>query len=143
MLLKFAFVGLTGVGINMGVYIPATALFGNYLVAATCSFSVAVTSNFIGNLFWTFKERATEKSIPRKYLSFFTISVMNLGLNLAILQIVVEYFKVNETIAQLCAIGLVSVCNFTLNYLITFGGSEKKRKQEVNVTYETGYHTNL
>jgi len=143
MLLKFAIVGLTGVVVNMSVYIPAAALFGNYLLAAICSFSVAVTSNFIGNLLWTFKGRARGKSIRQKYLSFFMISVINLGLNLAILRLLVEYFAVSETLAQLCAIALVSVCNFVLSYLIPFGEVSKPQKKEALANYETGYPTHL
>lgn len=142
-LLKFALVGLTGVVVNMSVYIPAIALLGNYLLAAACSFAIAVTSNFIGNLLWTFKGRARGKSISNKYASFFMISVINLGLNLATLQLLVEYFAVSKTVAQLCAIALTGVCNFVLSYLIPFGEVRKFRGKEALTDYERSYLTHL
>lgn len=142
MLAKFAIVGISGVGVNMAVYIPLTYAGCNYLLAAIFSFFVAVTNNFGWNMIWTFRGRAAEKSMPRKYITFFVISVINLGVNLAILRIFVEFLSAKETTAQLGAIAVTSVFNFTLNYLITFAESRKSQSNEV-VQYETGYHPNL
>ena len=142
MLIKFAVVGASGVIINMAVFMYLTSLQANYLVAAFCSFMAAVTSNFIWNLLWTFKGRGNEKSLHRKYISFIVISLLNLGVNLGILRLLVESFYLDEKLAQLLAIAVVSVLNFSLNYLITF--SESKNKQEKgDVKCEANYHTNI
>ena len=74
MLLKFGFIGLTGVGINMAVYLAALYVGCHYILAALLAFLVAVTSNFFWNVRWTFKGRATGTSIRRKYITFVTIS---------------------------------------------------------------------
>lgn len=128
LVIKFAIVGLCGVGVNMTVFMSLTALGANYLLAATCSFAVAVTNNFIWNVLWTFKGRAEDKSIQKKYISFFLISAVNLGVNLIILQLLVGYVKAGETLAQLVAIVMVSGLNFILNYFITF--SQKRVNKE-------------
>lgn len=142
MLVKFALVGLTGVGVNMAVYVPLTNVGCHYLLAAICSFFAAVTNNFLWNMFWTFRGRALNKSICCKYISFFAISLVNLGVNLAILRSLVEVLAIKETIAQLGAIAITSIFNFTLNYLITF--TERRGNQNSEVAqYGTGYHTNL
>ncbi|WP_122626936.1 GtrA family protein [Lucifera butyrica] len=120
MLIKFMLVGLTGVGVNMAFYVPIINWTGNYLFAAVCAFLAAVTNNFIWNLLWTFKGRAVDIGICRKYITFLTISLANLGVNLIVLYLLVGYGNFNKILAQLSAIGTVSVCNFALNYLITF-----------------------
>ncbi|MBC8016248.1 MAG: GtrA family protein [Sporomusaceae bacterium] len=136
-------VGLCGVGVNMMVFMGLTALGANYLLAAVCSFAVAVTNNFIWNVLWTFKGRAGDKSIQKKYISFFVISTVNLGINLIILQLLVEYVKVGETLAQLIAIAMVSGLNFILNYFITFRQKRSNEGKEDLVAYEINCNTNI
>jgi len=141
-LIKFAVVGLGGVGVNMAVYMGMTAWGANYLLAAVCSFVVAVSNNFYWNLLWTFKGRAKEKSIQRKYISFFVISGINLGVNLLILRLLVEDLKIDERISQMVAIAVVSGLNFILNYTITFRQRSNKKKGDL-ISYETDCNSNL
>lgn len=143
MLLKFGLVGLTGIGINMAVYVHLITLGADYLVASGCSFGVAVTNNFIWNLLWTFRGRAQDKSIINKYISFFALSALNLGVNLFVLQLLVKYFRFNATTAQLFAIGVASSLNFTFNHLVTFGEKPIKQGKDGPLSYENNYHTNL
>jgi putative flippase GtrA len=143
LVIKFAMVGLCGVGVNMMVFIGLTVLGASYLLAAACSFAVAVTNNFIWNVLWTFKGRAGDKSIQKKYVSFFIISAVNLGVNLIILQLLVGYVKVDETLAQLIAIAMVSGLNFILNYSITFSQKHGNQGKENLVAYETDCNTNI
>jgi dolichol-phosphate mannosyltransferase len=90
------------------------------MAAATISFLVAVTNNFYWNFIWTFKGKAPEKSIRRKYVCFFLISILNFGINLIALNYLVDVYMLNKILAQVLAIGVASVFNFLLNYLITF-----------------------
>jgi dolichol-phosphate mannosyltransferase len=143
LILKFAMVGLCSVGVNMLVFMGLMALGANYLLAAACSFAVAVTNNFIGNMLWTFKGRARDKSIQRKYVSFLVISTVNLGVNLLILQLLVEYVKVGESLAQLIAIAMVSGLNFIFNYSITFSQKRSNQGKGNLAAYETDCNTNI
>ena len=119
-LLKFGFIGLTGVGINMVVFSAARFVGCHYILASLLAFLVAVTSNFFWNVRWTFKGRATGTSLRRKYILFVTISAINLGVNLLLLRLLVESWNMDQSLAQLISVAAVSVLNFTLNYIITF-----------------------
>jgi putative flippase GtrA len=48
-------VGAIGYGVNLAVYATLIHFGLHYLLAATCSFLVAVTSNYTWNRFWTFQ----------------------------------------------------------------------------------------
>ncbi|QJW46767.1 GtrA family protein [bacterium BFN5] len=143
MLSKFALVGLSGVGVNMAIYLFVITVQANYMVAAACSFGVAVTNNFIWNVLWTFKGRAVDRSVAIKYISFFVISTINLGVNLLILQFLVESLHVNQIMAQLGAITMASGLNFLLNYWITFGERQRNQVKEDTGVYETNRYTYL
>lgn len=143
MLCKFGLVGLAGVGVNMAVYLPLLWFGIDYRAANACAFLVAVTNNFFWNMRWTFKGRAEEKSVRRKYFSFLLISLLNFGVNHLVLRILVEYFFVGKILAQFGAIALVSASNFLLNYLITFADRPAKGRKETAAVYESGCNTNL
>ena len=53
---QFCVVGTIGYLINLAVYDVLLRQGLHYLVAATCSFLVAVTSNYTWNRIWTFRE---------------------------------------------------------------------------------------
>lgn len=143
MLIRFSLVGLSGVGVNMVVYMYLTGLSVHYLAAAVVSFAAAVTNNFIWNMVWTFKGRARDKSIKRKYLSFFAISTVSLGINLLALKLLVEYVSLAVVTAQLAAIMIVSGLNFCLNYLITFGEKPNKHAERGRTGCEVDCYTHL
>ncbi|HWR41809.1 GtrA family protein [Sporomusa sp.] len=141
MFVRFSIIGLSGVGVNMAVFIPLTALGISYITAALLSFIAAVTNNFVWNLLWTFKGRATNKSLRHKYISFVACSIINLVANLMILQVLVEQFAVNATVAQLTAIGATGALTFALNYVITF--SDRRSKCEEATTDEACNYSNI
>lgn len=137
--IKFGLVGASGVIVNMLIYTALITLDVNYLVAATVAFLFAVSSNFYLNFIWTFKGKGKGKSVKRKYLHFFIISLLNFIINLSILKVAVEFLSVNELtydiitkyagsnpdkvikiIAQMIGIGVATFFNFFGNYFITF-----------------------
>ena len=142
MFAKFSVIGLSGVGVNMAVYVPLIAMGVSYMTAAVLSFVVAVTNNFIWNLLWTFKGRAADKSFRHKYISFVACSIVNFVANLAVLKALVEQFGMNAMIAQLIAIGVTGVLNFALNYAITFN-DKRRNREEAATAHETCNYSNL
>ncbi len=141
-MLKFALVGFSGVGVNLLVYLAALSFGCPYLLAAVLAFAVAVTNNFVWNAAWTFRGRAGGKGIPLKYLSFFAISTVNLGVNLLLLRLLVESAALDPGFAQVAAIAAVSAANFLLNYHVTFGEPARPEKKEI-APYEADYHPHL
>lgn len=123
-LCKFCLVGASGVIVNLLVY--SLCLWGGffYVAAAVCAFLVAVSNNFWWNFSRTFQGAAADKSMQRKYLEFFGVSLGGLGLNLLVLHYLVSAWSMDKTLAQLVAVAVVSFFNFFLNYTLTF--REKK-----------------
>ena len=116
-LAKFCAVGAVGYLINLGVY---TALLHgglHYLVAATGSFFVAVSSNYLLNRWWTFHDRRA--GVAAQGMRFFVVSLASLGANLLVLHVLVT-FGVGKLVGQAVAIVLVTPLNFIGNKLWSF-----------------------
>ena len=84
-LAKFCTVGAVGYVINLGVYALLVRKAGmHYLGAASCSFAVAVTSNYVWNRIWTF--RGERGHVAYQGMRFLAVSVVALGANLLVLR---------------------------------------------------------
>jgi putative flippase GtrA len=118
-LAKFCAVGATGYAVNLAVFTVLVKGFGvHYLLAATCSFLLAVTNNYIWNRVWTF--RADRGHMAYQGLRFLIVSTFALFTNLALLRILVDEFGIAEVPAQAVAIVLVMPMNFIGNKLWSF-----------------------
>ena len=115
---KFCVVGAVGYLINLAVYEALRHEGVHYLVAATCSFLVAVTSNYIWNRLWTFREHRGHVGIQG--MRFFVVSLAALGANLLVLYLLVTYGGLDKLAAQAIAIVLVTPLNFIGNKLWSF-----------------------
>jgi dolichol-phosphate mannosyltransferase len=117
-LLKFCIVGATGYAVNLGVYaLLVHGLSVPYLLAAVCSFAVAVTNNYTWNRLWTF--RRERGAVVLQGARFFVVSLAALGANLAVLAILVAA-GMPKVGAQALAIVLVTPLSFLGNKLWSF-----------------------
>ena len=80
-LAKFCAVGATGYVVNLVVYWLLINAGLHYLLAAVCSFLVAVTNNYMWNRQWTF--RGQRGHVGEQGMRFFVVSLLALGANLA------------------------------------------------------------
>jgi putative flippase GtrA len=115
---KFCVVGALGYLINLAVYDALLHAGLHYLLAATCSFLVAVTSNYTWNRLWTFRELRGHFGIQG--MRFFLVSLAALGANLVLLHVLVVYGGLGRLLAQAIAIVLVTPLNFVGNKLWSF-----------------------
>jgi putative flippase GtrA len=117
-LAKFCVVGVSGYAVNLAVY---TALLNganwDYRLAATGSFVVAVTNNYVWNRLWTF--RHSRGHFAFQGMRFFLVALLAYGGNLLILTALVE-LGAGEIISQAIAIVLVTPANFVGNKLWSF-----------------------
>jgi dolichol-phosphate mannosyltransferase len=118
-LAKFCTVGLTGYVVNLSVFSALVFAGVHYLVAACCSFLVAVTNNYTWNRVWTF--RGQRGHVAYQGLRFLVVSTIALAANLLILHLLVDSFDVGKVLAQAIAIVLVTPWNFVGNKLWSFG----------------------
>jgi putative flippase GtrA len=117
-LAKFCMVGATGYAVNLAVFALLVHGFGiHYLVAAVCSFLVAVTSNYVWNRLWTFRHQ--RGAVAYQGLRFLLVSTVALAGNLGFLSGLVA-LGVPKVPAQAAAIALVTPWNFVANKLWSF-----------------------
>jgi putative flippase GtrA len=117
-LAKFAVVGAIGYAINLAVYRTLLHAGLHFLAAATCSFLVAVTSNYTWNRIWTFRDQRGHIGVQG--MRFFLVSLAALGANLAILDLLVSVAGIGKFAANAIAIVLVMPLNFVGNKLWSF-----------------------
>jgi len=115
---KFCAVGALGYLINLAVYDALLHEQLHYLLAATCSFLVAVTSNYTWNRIWTFREHRGHVGVQG--MRFFVVSLAALGANLAVLHVLIVYGGLDKLPAQAAAIVVVTPLNFVGNKLWSF-----------------------
>jgi putative flippase GtrA len=117
-LVKFCTVGAVGYLVNLAVYtLLLRGVDVHYLLAATGSFLVAVTNNYVLNRLWTF--RADRGHVAYQGLRFLVVSSVALLANLVLLHILIEA-GVGKIVAQAIAIVLVTPVNFVGNKLWSF-----------------------
>ena len=101
-LLRFGLVGVSGYVVNLA------------------AFAAAVINNFAWNRHWTFD--AGDGHAGFQAARFFTVSVIGLGINLALLELFVTGAGLPELPAQALAVALTMPVNFVGNKLWTFDG---------------------
>jgi putative flippase GtrA len=117
-LVKFCTVGGSGYVINLSVYALALDLLGfDYYVAATISFVVSASSNYLWNRAWTFRDQRGHFGLQG--LRFFVVSTMAWAANIGFLSLLIA-FGLGEIVAQAVAIVCVTPVNFIGNKLWSF-----------------------
>jgi len=117
--IKFCAVGFSGMGIDFGItYVCKERLKIQKFIANACGFTIAATSNFFLNRFWTFYSQNPE--IFREFGDFFIISIIGLTINTLTLFLCLKKIKTNFYFSKLIAIGVTTIWNFFANYLYTF-----------------------
>ena len=117
--LKFCVVGFSGMLIDFGTtwLLKEKARVNKYIANST-GFVLAATSNYIWNRIWTF--HSSNDQIAVEYLSFILISVAGLGINNFVIFLLNDKLKFNFYLSKLIAIGVVTIWNFVMNFIITF-----------------------
>lgn len=116
--IKFCLVGLSGVGVNMGLLWLLTEYAGlPYLLSATISVETSIITNFLLNNFFTFKGRSEPGTKPffQRLLKFNLVSLIGLGINLGLLSLFTEVFGVYYLVSNIIAIIIVTMWNYLLN----------------------------
>jgi putative flippase GtrA len=117
-LAKFSAVGASGYVVNLLVYTALLRGAGwHYAAAATGSFLVAVTNNYLWNRLWTFRDQRGH--VGFQGLRFLVVALVAYVANLGILSALIV-LGTNKILAQAVAIVLVTPLNFVGNKLWSF-----------------------
>lgn len=116
-LIKFLFVGGTGMLVDLGLFTLLIYLLGEglYMVNQGISFLAAVTWNFLWNRYWTFNVRGGSKAL--QYLKFFTVAVVAFGIRSGLMYVGVELFGFDEVPLYQVNLFLVILIVTAINYL--------------------------
>jgi putative flippase GtrA len=117
--IKFCVVGFSGMVIDFGTtWLLKEKIKVNKYIANSTGFILAASSNYLFNRFWTF--HSENPRIATEYMSFILISAVGLAINNLIIFLLNEKMKLNFYLSKLFAIGVVTIWNFFMNYMITF-----------------------
>jgi putative flippase GtrA len=118
-LFKFAAVGFSGMIIDFGLtWLLKEKVKINAYIANSAGFIAAASSNYFWNRVWTFESNSRE--VTREYFSFVVIALIGLLINNAVIYLLTKRWKMNFYLAKLFAIAVVTLWNFSMNFLITF-----------------------
>ena len=118
-LFRFGLVGASGYVVNLVVFAALAEGAGfHHIAAAIAAFCVAVSNNFLWNRLWTF--RATVGHPGSQAARFLAVSLVALGVNLVVLELLVSTLEVAEVPSQAIAVAIAMPVNFVGNKLWTF-----------------------
>lgn len=117
-LCKFGLVGGCGYLINLAVFALLAGSGVHHVAAAVGAFCVAVSNNFLWNRYWTFGPG--DGPAHFQAARFFTVSLASLGLNIAVLELLISNHLTDDLTAQAIAVAVSMPFNFLGNKLWTF-----------------------
>ena len=117
-LVRFCVVGASGYVVNLTVYACLLAAGLHYAAAATVSFMVAASTNYVFNRHWTFQ--AKQERLTSQGLRALAVSALSLGANQLCLVALVTV-GADHLAGQAVAILLVTPFSFVANKLWAFG----------------------
>ena len=119
---KYYLVGASGIFVNLGILFVLTEYVGLwYLLSSSIAIYVSITTNFLLNKAWTFKDTVIKQRGFLMYGKFIGVSLVGMGIQLGFNYIFVEKLAVYYLLAALISIMIASSVNFVLNRRLTFG----------------------
>jgi len=115
-MVKFACVGLSGVGVNLGVFFILTRACGlSIRLAAPLAIEASVISNFLLNDSWTFRRRSTANGGWGRLMRFHAVCALGGVVNYAVLIALVEMLHWLDLLANLMGIVAATAVNFVMH----------------------------
>jgi len=119
---KYYAVGASGVLVNLGLLFYLTEYVGLwYFLSYTLAISASITSNFILNKFWTFRDSINSQRTIVMYVKFVSVSLLGMAIQLGSVYLLVESLSVYYMLAALVSISIAGAINFMINRRWTFG----------------------
>jgi len=119
--IKFAFVGGSGVVVNMGLLYMLTRLLGVRLeIASPIAIEVSILTNFTLNNLWTFSKRETRVPFWSRLFRYHLVTGLAGAVNYLILLLLVRSFGLHDMISNLIGILIGTIITYSLNSLWTW-----------------------
>jgi dolichol-phosphate mannosyltransferase len=131
--LRFGLVGLSGVFVDMAIlYLlrDVSTLGWGLTRSKIISSEIAVINNFLWNDLWTFRDISSQQvgwhKRIRRFLKFNFICLFGIILNILILNFLYNYLHINQYLANLIAIAIVTIWNFWFNLKLSWRVTQTK-----------------
>ena len=112
--------GLTTV-VSIGSFELFIRLIGlPWQLSKILSWILAVTFAYAGNKIYVFESKAVGKELVREIVSFFGMRIVSLGLEYAVMWVIINLIYPNESLANICATVVVMVSNYIFSKLVIF-----------------------
>ncbi len=136
-LTRYGISGIIGGAIQvlfLFVWVTLLGLESTYLIGLGLGFIAALIVTFALQKYWAFRDREVGR-MSRQLLSYSIVAISGLALNAALLAgakmlsgfLSLDFFHGWYLIAQIVIIGIVSVFNFSMNFLFTFRHARQQR----------------
>lgn len=123
---KFVLIGFLSTAINYAVFVIFYKFFGvHYAFSHVIGYVLGVVFGYTFNRSWTFDSVIPKKKI--EFILYFSIYISSLILSVAVLQILVEFLKLNPLVANILSIGCSMFTNFLGCKLLVFNQSNINR----------------
>jgi dolichol-phosphate mannosyltransferase len=131
--LRFGLVGLSGVCVDMAIFYllsDPTTLHWGLTRSKVIASEFAIFNNFLWNDSWTFRDISSHQSgwdkRIKRFIKFNLVCLIGLMLNVTILNILYNYLNVNQYLANLLAISIVTIWNFWINLKLNWRVTQVK-----------------
>lgn len=115
---KFGIVGISNTLLTLLVYTLLLKVAGLwYLASSAIGFAVGATNGFLLNRRWTFREHVGDSLTPVRWA---IVQSCGLGINEALLFVLVHDARLDKLLAQVAATAAVTVSTFFANRAWTF-----------------------
>jgi dolichol-phosphate mannosyltransferase len=131
--LRFGLVGFSGVFVDMTIFYllgDKTTLHWDLTLSKVIAAEFAILNNFLWNDLWTFRDISSHQTgwgkRFKRFVKFNLVCLLGVTLNVGILNILVNFLKVNQYLANLIAIAMVTIWNFWINLKLSWRVTQTK-----------------
>lgn len=140
LLVRYLVSGGTGIVIqtvSLFIWVSLLKFEQIYLVGVVCGFVLALTTLFILQKYWVFRDSALHRT-PHQLLSYTAVALLGLALNALLLTLAKHVFELFSLdffhgwyiVVQIGVAGIVSLFNFSMNFIFTFRHARQERLWE-------------
>ena len=116
---KYTLVGTIGLVLDMILlYVFVEFFHMPVLPASALSFFISIINNFFLHKYWTFKD--TSAHFQRQFVSFFVISVINMGITVICMYFFVDAAHIWYMFSKIITSIIVLAFSYTANRIFTF-----------------------
>lgn len=132
--IKFAIVGVSGIGINLASFTTLLVLGMDKFLASPIAIETSIIWNFLLNNKWTFRWRVMKNSVQIRGLRFNLVSLVALAVSYSTFVLLsVSFPQVAPQVHQIISVLPATAINYFLNSYWTFEKSKLVATQDENV----------